>query len=465
MRKSMHDLVKSNILNKNLISHGDNVLLALSGGPDSVFLFYNLIKLKENLSFNLYASHINHMYRGEDAFNDEKFVKQLCGKYNIKLFVKRKHATEYAKELKVTEEEAGRILRYNFFKENLNEVGGGILAVAHNLNDQAETVLQRIIRGTGIDGLSAMSVKKDNIIRPMLNVSKSEILEYLHNNNYEYCVDITNSQSIYGRNKIRLDLIPYLENNFNPNIQNTLYRMSEAMDRDKKIIEKYIKKIFYEVLISNGDNKVILSIQKLKKTEPEEMGRILRYALEVLKGNAVNIEMKHINYVIDFVNNGKTGKKINLTEAVNAEISYDKLIFNKNLENIPKFKYNIVLHEPLEISEVGKVIHCKVLDVSEFNPENKDTISIDYDLIEGRLIVRNRLTGDSMIPCGMTGIKKIKDIFIDMKVPKEERDKKLIIADDNNILWLEDFRIHNSFKVTSSTRKILNITIREQLNG
>ncbi|HCX61295.1 MAG TPA: tRNA(Ile)-lysidine synthetase, partial [Clostridiales bacterium] len=131
----------------------------------------------------------------------------------------------------------------------------------------------------------------------------------------------------------------------------------------------------------------------------------------------------------------------------------------------PKFKYNIVLHEPLEISEVGKVIHCKVLDVSEFNPGNKDTISIDYDLIEGRLIVRNRLTGDSMIPCGMTGIKKIKDIFIDMKVPKEERDKKLIIADDNNILWLEDFRIHNSFKVTSSTRKILNITIREQLNG
>lgn len=457
----MHDLVKNNIFDNNLIGPGDNVLLALSGGPDSVFLFYNLIKLKDNLSFNLYASHINHMYRGEDAFRDEEFVRQLCNKYNIRLFVKRKNATEYAKELKVTEEEAGRILRYNFFNENLNEIGGGIIAVAHNLNDQAETVLQRIIRGTGIDGLSAMSIKKDNIIRPMLNVSKSEVLQYLHENNYDYCVDVTNSQNIYGRNKIRLDLIPFLENNFNPNIQNTLYRMSETMQRDKKIIEKFIEKIFNDVFISKDNNKVILNLTKLKRIEPEVAGRILRYAVELLKGNTVNIEMKHIDYVMDFINNSMTGKKINLTESITVEISYDNLIINKNVENIPNFKYNIVLNELMEIFEVGKVICCKVLDVADFNSMDKDTISVDYDLVKGNLIVRNRLPGDSMIPCGMTGVKKIKDIFIDMKVPQEERDRKLIIADDNNILWLEDFRIHNNFKVTSSTKKILNITVRE----
>ena len=457
----MHDLVKNNIFDNNLIGPGDNVLLALSGGPDSVFLFYNLIKLKDNLSFNLYASHINHMYRGEDAFRDEEFVRQLCNKYNIRLFVKRKNATEYAKELKVTEEEAGRILRYNFFNENLNEIGGGIIAVAHNLNDQAETVLQRIIRGTGIDGLSAMSIKKDNVIRPMLNVSKSEVLQYLHENNYDYCVDVTNSQNIYGRNKMRLDLIPFLENNFNPNIQNTLYRMSETMQRDKKIIEKFIEKIFNDVFISKDNNKVILNLTKLKRIEPEVAGRILRYAVELLKGNTVNIEMKHIDYVMDFINNSMTGKKINLTESITVEISYDNLIINKNVENIPNFKYNIVLNELMEIFEVGKVISCKVLDVADFNSIDKDTISVDYDLVKGNLIVRNRLPGDSMIPCGMTGVKKIKDIFIDMKVPQEERDRKLIIADDNNILWLEDFRIHNNFKVTSSTKKILNITVRE----
>jgi tRNA(Ile)-lysidine synthase len=240
----MHSLIKNNILEKNLISPGENILIALSGGPDSVFLFHNLRRLRETLSFNLYASHINHMYRGKDAMHDEEFVRNLCDKYGIKLFVKRKNATEYAKELKVTEEEAGRVLRYNFFKENLREIGEGKVALAHNLNDQAETVLQRIIRGTGIDGLSAMSFQKDNLIRPMLNISRDEIMNYLHENNYEYCIDITNTQDIYGRNKIRLNLIPYLEQNFNPNIQYSLYRMSEAMERDKKIIEKYIESKF-----------------------------------------------------------------------------------------------------------------------------------------------------------------------------------------------------------------------------
>ena len=141
----MYKIVKSNIIEKNLIKPGDNVLIALSGGPDSVFLFHNLRKLREKISFNLYASHINHMYRGDDAMHDEEFVRKLCEKYGIKVFVKQKNASEYAKELKVTEEEAGRILRYGFFKENLNEVGGGKVAVAHNLNDQAETDRKSVV--------------------------------------------------------------------------------------------------------------------------------------------------------------------------------------------------------------------------------------------------------------------------------------------------------------------------------
>ncbi|MBP8691897.1 MAG: tRNA lysidine(34) synthetase TilS, partial [Sedimentibacter sp.] len=138
----MHELIKNNIINKKLIIDGDNILIALSGGPDSVFLFHNLRKLKDIISFNLYASHINHMYRGKDAMHDEEFVRDLCQKYGVRLFVKRKNAAEYARELKVTEEEAGRVLRYGFFNENLSQIGGGKIALAHNLNDQAETVLQ-----------------------------------------------------------------------------------------------------------------------------------------------------------------------------------------------------------------------------------------------------------------------------------------------------------------------------------
>lgn len=460
----MYNLVKKNILDKNLISQGDNVLIGFSGGPDSVFLFHNLRILKETLSFNLYASHINHMYRGEDAEHDEAFVRNLCGNYGIKLFVKRKNAADYANELRVTEEEAGRILRYNFFRENLKEIGGGKIAVAHNLNDQAETVLQRIIRGTGIDGLKAMLYERDDIIRPILNVSRSQIESYLDENDYEYCIDKTNSEDIYGRNKIRLNLIPYLEKSFNPNIQNTLFRMSEIMDKDSKIIEKYIDIIYDEALIKKTYNEIYFDLNKLRSLEEYETGRILRRSLELLKGNTNNIESKHIDYANEFIKSGKTGKAIIISEGINIEISYGNLIVRKDVEKVPEFKYNIVEDKPLFIKETAKTILLRVLDASYFNPADKHSISINYDSVNGRLTVRNRRAGDSMIPCGMKSNKKIKDIFIDMKIPVEERDKKLIITDDSNILWVEGYRIHNNYKVSSSTKKILNIIISEGQN-
>jgi tRNA(Ile)-lysidine synthase len=461
----MHSLIKNNILEKNLISLGENILIALSGGPDSVFLFHNLRRLRETLSFNLYASHINHMYRGKDAMHDEEFVRNLCDKYGIKLFVKRKNATEYAKELKVTEEEAGRVLRYNFFKENLREIGEGKVALAHNLNDQAETVLQRIIRGTGIDGLSAMSFQKDNLIRPMLNISRYEIMNYLHENNYEYCIDITNTQDIYGRNKIRLNLIPYLEQNFNPNIQSSLYRMSEAMERDKKIIEKYIESKFSEALKEKSDMRIVLDLNLLKALDIGEIGRIIRRGIEELKGNTVNIEMKHIDSAINLISSGKTGKRINLTDGFTVEISYNNFIVNKTVEKVPDFEYNIVLNRLNYIEEINKTLFATVSDtedMSEVNIKDKDIVSIDYNLIKGSLVARNRRPGDSMIPCGMMGSKKIKDIFIDLKIPKEERDTKLIIADDENIIWLEGYRINDKYKVSAATKKILNISLGRQ---
>jgi len=461
----MHELIKNNIINKKLIVDGDNILIALSGGPDSVFLFHNLRKLKDIISFNLYASHINHMYRGKDAMHDEEFVRDLCQKYGVRLFVKRKNAAEYAKELKVTEEEAGRVLRYGFFNENLSQIGGGKIALAHNLNDQAETVLQRLIRGTGIDGLSAMSFQKGNLIRPMLNVSRDEIMAYLHENNYQYCIDITNSQDIYGRNKIRLNLIPYLEKNFSPNIQATLSRMAEAMERDKKIIEKYIDIKFKELLKDRSGSKLVLDLNLLRALDVGERGRIIRRGIEELKGNTVNVEMKHIDNAISLMDAGKTGKKIDLTGGFTIEISYDNFIINKRLDKVPEFEYNIALNEITHIKEVNKTLLARVFEAGTEtweDIEDKDSFCVDFDLVKGSLTVRNRRPGDSITPCGMEGSKKVKDVFIDLKIPKEERDSRLIVADDENIIWLEGYRINDKYKINESTKKILKISTGRQ---
>jgi tRNA(Ile)-lysidine synthase len=203
----------------------------------------------------------------------------------------------------------------------------------------------------------------------------------------------------------------------------------------------------------------------LKALDIGEIGRIIRRGIEELKGNTVNIEMKHIDSAINLISSGKTGKKINLTDGFTVEISYNNFIVNKTVEKIPDFEYNIVLNRLNYIEEINKTLVVTVEDIedmSEVNIKDKDIISIDYDLIKGSLVARNRRPGDSMIPCGMTGSKKIKDIFIDLKIPKEERDTKLIIADDENIIWLEGYRINDKYKVSAATKKILNISLGRQ---
>lgn len=456
--------IKNNILKENLIKENDNILIALSGGPDSVFLFHVLRILKNTLSFNLYASHINHMYRGMDADNDEKFVAELCKQYDIKLFVKRKNATEYAHELKLTEEEAGRKLRYDFFNENLNEIGKGKIAVAHNLNDQSETVLQRIIRGTGIDGLAAMSYQSGNIIRPILNIEKKEIINYLNSNGYEYCKDYTNELPIYGRNKIRLNLIPFLEENFNSNIQGTLFRMSKVMEKDSLIIKKYIDNLFNSAIKEKLDNKLILDIEYLKSLDENEVGRVIKRAIQEVKGNTVNIENKHIDYAVELLYNKNTGKSIDLTDEIVISISYGDLVITKSVEKVSNFEYNINIGNKIFIKEIGKTIILNIEDVQNYVKKEHEFF-VDYDKINGTIKVRNRKNSDYMIPFGMSGKKKLKDIFIDNKIPLNDRSKLLILEDDDKIFWLENYRISNECRVTTNTQKILTINIVEDGNG
>lgn len=460
----MYDPIIKNIIDKKLIREGDNILVGLSGGPDSVFLFHNLRLLKESLSFNLYASHINHMYRGEDAEHDEAFVRELCLRYGVQLFVRRKNAADYARELKVTEEEAGRVLRYGFFRENLDSVGGGRIAVAHNLNDQAETVLQRIIRGAGADGLRAMTYVSGDVIRPMLNISRQEIEVYLTEQGFDWCIDKTNAQPVYGRNKIRLGLIPYLESEFNPNIQGTLCRMAEVMDGDSRIIEKYTDMLWSLAKVKDGPDEVILSLDALKRMERCELYRILRKAVGSVKGRMTNIEQKHIDYTSEFVERGATGKTVDLSEGVEALISYDTFIVRKKSSGFEDFAYDLEPEKPVFIEETGQTIVCSILDADMYDPSDKSSVSVDLACVSGCLHLRNRRAGDAMIPCGMTGRKKLKDIFIDMKIPVGDRQKRLIVTDDKNIIWVSGFRIHNDYKITPRTDKILNIRVAEEKN-
>ncbi len=460
----MISIVENNIITEKLIEKGDKVLIALSGGPDSVFLLHSLRLLSVKLGFEIYAAHINHMYRGELADRDQAFSEKLCQEYEIPFFVKKKNTTELAKEFKITEEEAGRKLRYDFFDEILKLIGGNKIAVAHNLNDQSETVLQRILRGTGIDGLAAMSFRRKNIIRPILNIDKKNILKYLTENNFEFCEDHTNFLPIYGRNKIRLNLIPYLEENFNPNIQNVLFNMANLMTKDGAILKKYTRTQLEYILKNKSETEMVLDREKLLELDAGEIARVLRCAIDDFKGNTINLESKHINMIIDTLYKNTTGKTLNLPESLTAIFSYNDLILRKTIEKICKFEYNIDVNEKTNIKEVNKSIFISVknLENNSSSHSKENLFFLDFDKLKGNLIVRNRRDGDTMTPLGMKGKKKIKDILSDNKIPLHLRDKLLIIEDEEKIVFLENYRINENYKVTKDTKRIMSIIISEE---
>ena len=240
----MYKKVMSYIKDNNLINPKDRILVALSGGPDSVCLLNILYNLKEELDIEIGAAHLNHMLRDEDAFQDEEYVKNLCESFDIPCFVKRVDINKYSKENKMSSEMAGRDARYNFFDEVIREHGYNKIATAHNANDQAETILFRLMRGTGIEGLCGIKVCRDKIIRPILCLSRKEVEEYIEVNNLKPRIDKTNFEKIYNRNKIRLDILPYIKENFNEDIIQTLNRMSVLLQKDNEFIEKSARSFY-----------------------------------------------------------------------------------------------------------------------------------------------------------------------------------------------------------------------------
>ncbi|WP_019137977.1 tRNA lysidine(34) synthetase TilS [Peptoniphilus timonensis] len=224
----MDKLFYENLKKLNIIKKSDKLTLAVSGGADSMYLFYNFMDLREDWNLDIVVCHLNHGIR-ETAKRDEDFVKKVCSDYKVKCFTKTVNMNDYARENKLSSEEAGRILRYEFFRENSKDRK---ILTAHNANDRVETVLFNIIRGTGLRGLSGISGVNEDIYRPLINIKRSEIEAYLHENNLKYFDDETNFEEIYTRNKIRLGLIPYLEK-FNPDIINSILRLSEKCGRSR----------------------------------------------------------------------------------------------------------------------------------------------------------------------------------------------------------------------------------------
>ncbi len=324
----MKEKILETIKKYNLIETKDKVVIGVSGGPDSMTLLNALLEIKKEkkIDFELVVCHINHQIR-EEAIRDEEYVLNFCKKYNVECYVKRINIKEMAQKQKIGTEEAGRKARYEFFDEILQNTSSNKIATAHTANDNAETVLMNIIRGSGLSGLRGIEAKRGNLIRPLIECTREEIEEYCKQKKLEPRIDKTNLENTYTRNKIRNLLIPYIKENFNPNIIETILRLSDLSKQENEYIEKITSKKFEEILIEKQKNQIILDLNKFNLQETVIKNNLVLYTINILFGTRSGIEKKHIEDIIKLCNNNIGNKYLIPNKKVKILVKNKKIFF------------------------------------------------------------------------------------------------------------------------------------------
>lgn len=325
----LEEKVRKTIREYNLIEKNDSIVVGVSGGPDSMTLLSILLKLKEEFNLKIYVAHVNHMLR-ENAIKDEEYVKEFCEKNNIEMFIKKANISEIAKKEKIGLEEAGRNVRYNFFEEVLKNTESNKIAIAHNLNDKVETIIMNTLRGSGVSGLKGIEAKRKKYIRPLIEIERYEIEKYCIENKINPRHDESNDDNTYTRNKIRNIVIPYIKNEFNPNIIKTLNRLSEIIKEEDEYVQSETEKIFKEILLTNEKNKIELDPRKFNDQEKVIQKNLILLAIKKVKGSTQGIEKVNIDDIIKLCNNNIGNKLIRPVKQLEIGIK-NKRIYIKNI--------------------------------------------------------------------------------------------------------------------------------------
>ena len=452
--------VLSTILGYRMITRGDSIIVAVSGGADSVCLLKILYALKKYLNIRLTVAHFNHGLRPKEDEKETEFVVKLAKRLNLALICDASDNITKAHGSSI--EERAREVRYQFFQKAIHENHAQKLAIGHTMNDQAETVLMHFLRGTGLTGLSGIPpIRQNCFIRPLIDIKRDEIHTYLKQNDESFIIDSSNLETKYLRNKIRLELLPLLLD-YQPKLVEHLGDLAFLCRQETQFIDEEAKKILDMITLDSSKHSLELSLTTFTTISCSLQYRIIRQAIKKIKRNLRKIDRGHIKTIVDCVNKDKPQIKVNLPENIIVKKIYNRLRLSLgDMIETHNFSYSLNTIGRFQIQEINKTISFTEISKNDFSlsTASPQEAFLDLEKLKWPLRTRNFRTGDRFIPLGMNGFKKVKDVFINNKIPSEERKKIPILVSRDDIVWVYGIRIDERYKIKQETKRILRCKI------
>lgn len=460
--------VKNTLVSNRMLEPGDRVLVAVSGGPDSVALCHLLHRLRKEHNIDLLLAHVNHGLRGVEANKDASFVESLGNQFGLPVVHRRLNVSSWQKKHGGSLQMAARSLRHQSLQQVMAEEGASKLALGHNADDQAEEVLLRLFRGAGQRGLTGMpACSRDGIIRPLLECHRHEIMAYLHSHGLDFRQDDSNLRPWCQRNLLRLEILPHLRRDFNSNLNATLVRTTKILREEQDYWDAILQAWLQLHVRENEPGGIRLPIAPLLETHPAMQRRLLRRVAEEVKGDLRGFTFQHTEILMQFCRSHTSSGQIHLPGALIVEKNYGWLTVSVTQEDPVDFFYEIPGPGVHPLHLLDHSMEVQFLDLEgppQFSDDPTDAF-MDRDRISFPLFLRSIKSGDRFRPLGLDGSKKLKDFFIDLKVPRSHRRRIPVLCSKDHIVWLVGFRLDDRVKITTNTSRVARFRFRKGIEG
>lgn len=458
---SMKSKVLDTIRRHDMIRERDRVVVAVSGGPDSMALLHVLVSLLDSLDVRPIGAHLDHGIRDESA-RDERFVAEFCRTRGIAFISDRVETVALASDMRVSLEEAGRIARYEFFERVRKETDSDRIAVGHHRDDLLETFFLRLVRGSSLTGLGAIRPVRGPIVRPLIECSRDDILAYCERNSVSYLTDPTNEDIAIDRNFVRHRVLPLLDERF-PGFRGSLNATLELVRRDEAFLQQQAERL-YDECFEEHETVLVCRIDPFLGAAPSLSSRALRSALYRIAGPYARLSRFHIQAVMDLAAGDNPSAELHLPAGIRVRREYDRLIICPEDLGFPDKSFHVIVEGPgaVDIPEADMVLRFRVRPADsgeEISLDGTNVAVFDADMVGFPLVVRSPEPGDRLEPWGMAGSRKIKDILIDLKIPVSQRRAVPAVVHGRTVLWIPGIRRSRFAPVGPTTRRILEISV------